>query len=101
MHPQPSPGPMASGGQPPGAAIAVTERGSSASGWTQWVCAAQPKPGWACMVTKVLGALQLSMEMLMAGRTLSVLPLVHLSGQEGSGGMDGASHQDSAPHWKE
>lgn len=34
-------------------------------------------------MTKLLGALWLSMEMFMAGRTLGVIPLMHLSGQEG------------------
>lgn len=57
LHPQPSPGPMASGGPPPGPASTLTERGSRASSWTQWVCTAQPKPGRVCVVTEVLGAL--------------------------------------------
>lgn len=49
------------------------------------------------MLTGVLGALQSPMEVVLAGRTVSVLPLVHLSGQEGHV----ASHQDSAHHQKE
>lgn len=49
------------------------------------------------MVTGVLGVLQLSMEMFMAGRTLSFLLSTFLGRRDQDHGV---SHQDSAHHWK-